>query len=93
MTLAKDLISLDDISGGWLTLGVGAGGTGFGATALGQVTWPPRERTARFEEFLELLDRQPGEGPGPFAPASRCAGDAARGAARRDVYPQSPPPA
>lgn len=44
VTLAKELISLDDISGGRITLGIGAGGTGFDATALGQEPWTPRER-------------------------------------------------
>ncbi|GGW45275.1 LLM class flavin-dependent oxidoreductase [Streptomyces xantholiticus] len=57
VTLAKDLISLDDISGGRFTLGIGAGGTGFDATALGQEAWTPRERADRFAEFVPLLDR------------------------------------
>lgn len=57
VTLAKELISLDDISGGRITLGIGAGGSGFDATALGQEAWTPRERADRFGEFLPLLDR------------------------------------
>ncbi|MFE0354929.1 LLM class flavin-dependent oxidoreductase [Streptomyces nigra] len=57
VTLAKELISLDDISGGRITLGIGAGGTGFDATALGQDPWTPRERADRFTEFVGLLDR------------------------------------
>ncbi|MFF1484948.1 LLM class flavin-dependent oxidoreductase [Streptomyces sp. NPDC058319] len=57
VTLAKELISLDDISGGRVTLGVGAGGTGFDATALGQEPWTPRERADRLAEFVPLLDR------------------------------------
>ncbi|MEV7994235.1 LLM class flavin-dependent oxidoreductase [Streptomyces sp. NPDC086077] len=56
VTLAKELISLDDISGGRITLGIGAGGTGFDATALGQEAWTPKERADRFGEFLPLLD-------------------------------------
>ncbi|MER6747865.1 LLM class flavin-dependent oxidoreductase [Streptomyces fungicidicus] len=57
VTLAKELITLDDISGGRVTLGIGAGGTGFDATALGQEPWTPRERADRFAEFVPLLDR------------------------------------
>ncbi|WP_432136600.1 MULTISPECIES: LLM class flavin-dependent oxidoreductase [unclassified Streptomyces] len=57
VTLAKELISLDDISGGRITLGIGAGGTGFDATALGQEPWSPRERADRLGEFVPLLDR------------------------------------
>ncbi|WP_030744555.1 LLM class flavin-dependent oxidoreductase [Streptomyces sp. NRRL F-5135] len=57
VTLAKELISLDDISGGRITLGVGAGGNGFDATALGQEAWTPRERADRFAEFVPLLDQ------------------------------------
>ncbi|MFF4603932.1 LLM class flavin-dependent oxidoreductase [Streptomyces sp. NPDC001339] len=57
VTLAKELISLDDISDGRLTLGIGAGGNGFDATALSQEPWSPRERADRFAEFVALLDR------------------------------------
>ncbi|MFF8813674.1 LLM class flavin-dependent oxidoreductase [Streptomyces pactum] len=60
VTLAKELISLDDISGGRFTLGIGAGGSGFDASALireGEAAWTPRERADRFGEFVPLLDR------------------------------------
>ncbi|MFI1969886.1 LLM class flavin-dependent oxidoreductase [Streptomyces cinnamoneus] len=60
VTLAKELISLDDVSGGRVTLGIGAGGSGFDATALlkeGQAPWTPRQRADRFAEFVPLLDR------------------------------------
>lgn len=57
VNLAKELITLDDISGGRVTLGIGAGGTGFDATALGQDPWSPRERADRLAEFVPLLDR------------------------------------
>ncbi|MEX2983167.1 LLM class flavin-dependent oxidoreductase [Streptomyces sp. C36] len=60
VTLAKELISLDDISGGRVTVGIGAGGSGFDATALlkdGQDPWTPRQRADRFAEFVPLLDR------------------------------------
>jgi alkanesulfonate monooxygenase SsuD/methylene tetrahydromethanopterin reductase-like flavin-dependent oxidoreductase (luciferase family) len=56
VTLAKELMSLDDISEGRLTVGIGAGGTGFDADALGQVPWTPTERADRLDEFLPLLD-------------------------------------
>ncbi|WP_284284743.1 LLM class flavin-dependent oxidoreductase [Arsenicicoccus piscis] len=56
VTLAKELMTLDDVSDGRVTLGVGAGGSGFDATALGQQAWTPRERSARFAEFVDLLD-------------------------------------
>ncbi|WP_128377468.1 LLM class flavin-dependent oxidoreductase [Streptomyces cavernae] len=55
--LAKELISLDDISCGRVTLGIGAGGSGFDATSLGREPWTPRERADRFTEFVPLLDR------------------------------------
>ena len=54
---AKELMTLDDLSGGRLTLGIGSGGTGWDATALGQEPWTVRERIGRFEEFVELADR------------------------------------
>ncbi len=55
--LAKELMTLDDVSGGRVVLGIGAGGTGFDAVVLGEEPWSARERTDRFEEFVELLDR------------------------------------
>ncbi|MDI2131916.1 LLM class flavin-dependent oxidoreductase [Yinghuangia seranimata] len=56
VTFGKELMTLDDVSEGRFTLGIGAGGLGFDATALGQEPWAPRERQDRFEEFLGLLD-------------------------------------
>ena len=53
---ARELISLDDVSGGRFTLGIGAGGTGWDASVLGQMPWPLRERADRFVEFVTLLD-------------------------------------
>jgi alkanesulfonate monooxygenase SsuD/methylene tetrahydromethanopterin reductase-like flavin-dependent oxidoreductase (luciferase family) len=55
--LAKDLMTLDDISDGRITAGIGAGGDGFDATATRVRAWTSRERTERFEEFVMLLDR------------------------------------
>jgi alkanesulfonate monooxygenase SsuD/methylene tetrahydromethanopterin reductase-like flavin-dependent oxidoreductase (luciferase family) len=54
---AKELMTLDDISRGRLAVGLGAGGEGFDAGALGQIPWSRRERADRFEEFVALLDR------------------------------------
>lgn len=55
--LARELIALDDISGGRLTFGIGAGGMGWDATILGQEPWSPRERMDRFAEFVTLTDQ------------------------------------
>lgn len=56
VALAKEVMTLDDISAGRLTLGLGAGGTGWDATMLGQSPLSPAERADRFDEFVELTD-------------------------------------
>lgn len=53
---AKDLATLDQISGGRFTLGLGSGGTGFDAFVLGQEQFTPRQRFDRFAAFAEGLD-------------------------------------
>jgi alkanesulfonate monooxygenase SsuD/methylene tetrahydromethanopterin reductase-like flavin-dependent oxidoreductase (luciferase family) len=57
VTLAKDLMTIDDVSQGRLRVGIGAGGSGFDATTLGQEPWSARERADRFAEFVPLLDK------------------------------------
>lgn len=57
VAFARELLTLDDISDGRFTLGIGAGGTGWDATMFGHEPWDRGERTERFEEFVELTDR------------------------------------
>jgi alkanesulfonate monooxygenase SsuD/methylene tetrahydromethanopterin reductase-like flavin-dependent oxidoreductase (luciferase family) len=52
---AKDVLGLDDVSGGRLLVGLGSGGEGFDASVLGPAV-TRGERTRRFEEFVALLD-------------------------------------
>jgi len=53
---ARELVTLDEISGGRFTLGIGAGSGGWDATVLGQEPWTRHERAERFAEFVDLLD-------------------------------------
>jgi alkanesulfonate monooxygenase SsuD/methylene tetrahydromethanopterin reductase-like flavin-dependent oxidoreductase (luciferase family) len=52
----RELIALDDISGGRFTLGLGAGDDGYDAAVLGQPPLTRRQRTDRFIEFVDALD-------------------------------------
>lgn len=54
--LAKDAMTLDEISHGRFDLGIGAGGTGYDADVLGAPRLSPQERAARFEDFVAALD-------------------------------------
>src|SRR5205823_3905468 len=53
---SKEVVTLDDISDGRITLGIGAGGYGWDATVLGQAALSPADRFERFSEFVELTD-------------------------------------
>jgi alkanesulfonate monooxygenase SsuD/methylene tetrahydromethanopterin reductase-like flavin-dependent oxidoreductase (luciferase family) len=58
VSFARQLTALDDISGGRMLLGLGAGAgpASFDARVLGGAELSPRERADRFGEFAELLD-------------------------------------
>ncbi|MFE1948803.1 LLM class flavin-dependent oxidoreductase [Streptomyces massasporeus] len=53
---AKEIVTLDDLSDGRFILGLGAGSGGADAEVMGNEPWSASERTARFQEFVELTD-------------------------------------
>ena len=73
---ARELITLDDLCDGRLTVGLGSGGEGWDATILGQEAWSPAERFDRLEEFVDLLDRVL-RGPSTTATGTYYSADAA----------------
>jgi alkanesulfonate monooxygenase SsuD/methylene tetrahydromethanopterin reductase-like flavin-dependent oxidoreductase (luciferase family) len=58
VSFARQLTALDDISGGRMVLGLGAGagGTSFDTRVLGEPPLSPGQRVDRFAEFAGLLD-------------------------------------
>jgi alkanesulfonate monooxygenase SsuD/methylene tetrahydromethanopterin reductase-like flavin-dependent oxidoreductase (luciferase family) len=56
VSFARELISLDDLSDGRFTLGLGAGGVGYDSTVFGGRELPQADRSARFAEFVHLTD-------------------------------------
>jgi alkanesulfonate monooxygenase SsuD/methylene tetrahydromethanopterin reductase-like flavin-dependent oxidoreductase (luciferase family) len=54
--LAKDVMTLDEISGGRFDLGIGAGGTGYDADVFGSPPLSGADRAARFAEFVDAMD-------------------------------------
>ena len=53
---AKEAQTLDHISGGRLTVGLGAGGAPTDQPMWGAPAWSPAERAGRFAEYVELVD-------------------------------------
>ena len=54
--LAKDVMTLDEVSAGRLDLGVGSGGSGHDVHVLGLEPLTAAQRAARFGEFVAALD-------------------------------------
>ncbi|MGX7826461.1 LLM class flavin-dependent oxidoreductase [Actinokineospora sp. 24-640] len=57
VSYARQVISLDDVSDGRLTLGLGSGGGGHDRTVFGVPDLSLADRLGRFGEFADLLDR------------------------------------
>lgn len=56
LTLTREVLAVDDISGGRFLCGIGSGG-GIDSTILGGPELTPRQKVDRFAEFVELLDK------------------------------------
>jgi alkanesulfonate monooxygenase SsuD/methylene tetrahydromethanopterin reductase-like flavin-dependent oxidoreductase (luciferase family) len=55
-SLALQALTVDHISGGRLELGIGAGRTPLDHAMMGTPVWDPQQRSARFREFVEIVD-------------------------------------
>lgn len=54
--VAKQAITVDQLSGGRLELGMGAGVFELDHLAVGSAPWPVRERVRRFAEYVSIVD-------------------------------------
>ena len=63
-------MTLDDISGGRIIVGVGAGGTGWDATVLGQQPLTPGSGSTRLAEFVDAHRPAADGSPKPAGTAS-----------------------
>jgi alkanesulfonate monooxygenase SsuD/methylene tetrahydromethanopterin reductase-like flavin-dependent oxidoreductase (luciferase family) len=64
--MAKQAVTVDHLSGGRLELCIGAAGAALDHELVGESPWPPRERTERFREYVEVVDRLLRGAPGSF---------------------------
>ena len=55
--LAAQILTVDHISAGRVTVGLGSGGPPHPDAAFGHQEWPPRERVERVDEHAAILDR------------------------------------